>query len=290
MGVWGVGIFDNDLSEDVKIRYIELLKEGVSNQDATQRLIEEYSDILVSSPNDLESAEDFWLALAVMQWMYGRLMDFVKEKAIQILMDSQICFEDTLDNHKRKTIEQQWLQKLQGPMPPPKKIKTYKPFVCPWEIGDIFTLPISRENCEKQHLDGGYIAFQKIGVREEYPKVTVPVFHVAQKIFCHQPTIEDFLNAPLLPQFWGPNCYDEWWDGGIFHLDKVWYGLATYVKSVHSYPSQLKYIGNSKTITCGIREASNQSHLIQWDSFENAFFMMYNAWEGIDMTRIDPNI
>ena len=42
MGTWGTAILSNDTSADVKGEYIDLLGEGTSGPDATDRLIERY--------------------------------------------------------------------------------------------------------------------------------------------------------------------------------------------------------------------------------------------------------
>ena len=213
MGTWGTGIFDNDLSEDVKISYIELLREGYEGDEATQKVMGEYGDVLTAEPSDWESIEDFWLGLAAVQWTYGRLTDDVKERACEILVNSPTYFEDPLENRKREKVKKQWLERLQGPMPAPKKIKVFKPFVCPWKVGDIFAFPISPENCQKEGVKSGYIVFQKVGVGQAYPRLTIPVVHVAKKIFCECPTVEEYLESSLLPQFWAPQRYEKWWDG-----------------------------------------------------------------------------
>ena len=66
MGTWGAGIFDNDLSDDVKTAYLDLLREGYTTEQATRRLLADYADLLAADSQD--DAEDFWLGLAAIQW------------------------------------------------------------------------------------------------------------------------------------------------------------------------------------------------------------------------------
>ena len=42
MGVWGVAILSNDIAEDIKFIYKDLLGNGYSNEDASQVIIQEF--------------------------------------------------------------------------------------------------------------------------------------------------------------------------------------------------------------------------------------------------------
>lgn len=279
MGTWGAGIFDNDLSGDVKTAYLDLLREGYTTEQATRRLLADYADLLAADSQD--DAEDFWLGLAAIQWTYGRLVESVKEKACRILTAPSAYFEDPAEAKKRKQIERDWLQRLQGDMPPPKKIKVRKPFACPWSIGDIFALPVSAEKCRELGLPGTYMAFQKVGTEEAYPKLTVPVLHVSKRLFETCPTVEEYMHTPLLPQFFGPESVGKWWNGGLIHLDEPRYELSVRVSSLRSYPKELIHIGHSS-----IKEISGAAHQIEWKDFEYVFFMMYTAWKDIDAENL----
>lgn len=37
MGTWNVGIFQNDIADDVKDEYIECLREGLSDEEADKK-------------------------------------------------------------------------------------------------------------------------------------------------------------------------------------------------------------------------------------------------------------
>lgn len=43
MGAWGTAIFSDDVACDIRDDYKELIGEGLSNEDATNQLIENYS-------------------------------------------------------------------------------------------------------------------------------------------------------------------------------------------------------------------------------------------------------
>ena len=77
MGTWGTGIYDDDVSSDVKYEYVDMLRQGVSNEEATQKLINRWDT------EDIEEGPIFWFALANIQWDYGRLLEYVKEEALK---------------------------------------------------------------------------------------------------------------------------------------------------------------------------------------------------------------
>lgn len=77
MGSWGLTNLQNDIAEDVKSDYISLLQKGKTGEEATKELTLQYEDAIA----DLDDAPVFWLALADVQWDYGRLEKHVGEKA-----------------------------------------------------------------------------------------------------------------------------------------------------------------------------------------------------------------
>ncbi len=79
MGVWGPGVFSNDLAADVRSQYRELLEDQVPDLEATRRVIESYRSL------DADEASVFWLALAAAQSRVGRLEESVKARAIEII-------------------------------------------------------------------------------------------------------------------------------------------------------------------------------------------------------------
>ena len=283
MGTWGTGIFQNDIADDVKTRYIELLHDGYSGKEANDALIEENRDIL--SLDCLLDAEEFWLSLAAIEWSYGRLIDETKTQAMEFLKNQTIYFENPKDQKDRLSVKQQLLQQLEKTMPAEKKVKVYKGFICPYKIGDIFALPLNSEKSRLYGKTGNYISFQKVGVYEDYPKLITPVFYVAKKVFESKPTVEDYLQAPLLPQFWAPENYGKFWDGTSFKLDDVLYGVAVRVTSKRSYPKDLMYIGHSFPAKKGFLEREDDSHHTEWSRFESFFWDMYNLWKDIDITK-----
>lgn len=67
MGAWGTGLYSNDSACDIRGDYIDKLKRGKTNDEATQELINSNRDIM----GDVEEEPLFWFALADTQWNYG---------------------------------------------------------------------------------------------------------------------------------------------------------------------------------------------------------------------------
>jgi hypothetical protein len=63
MGAWGTATSD-DTASDVRDEFRDLIGEGLSTEQATEKLLSEYA----SSLEDLDDGPPFWLGLAVTQW------------------------------------------------------------------------------------------------------------------------------------------------------------------------------------------------------------------------------
>ena len=78
MGAWGTSLYSNDLACDIRGDYLDELKRGETNEEATLKLIKKNLCNMV----DGEDEPLFWFALADTQWNYGRLLQNVKDKAL----------------------------------------------------------------------------------------------------------------------------------------------------------------------------------------------------------------
>ncbi len=63
MGAWGIKLYQNDMAEDIKSMYKEFLRDGKTNEEATQELISEFEEILY----DIDDGPNFWFVLADQQ-------------------------------------------------------------------------------------------------------------------------------------------------------------------------------------------------------------------------------
>ena len=81
MGAWATSLYANDTTCDIREEYVDKLKRGKTNEEATLELIEQNREI----QGDVEEEPLFWFALADTQWNYGRLLPNVKERAVFFL-------------------------------------------------------------------------------------------------------------------------------------------------------------------------------------------------------------
>jgi hypothetical protein len=105
MGAWGIDIFDDDLTLDVKGDYEDILDSGLSHEQVTKKLIDRYHDALADS----DESSLFWLALAAIQLEHGALITAVKKNALNAI-DSDpdlLRWKDSPDAHKRRQILEQ---------------------------------------------------------------------------------------------------------------------------------------------------------------------------------------
>lgn len=162
MGAWGPGLYQDDVAEDVKTEYVNLLRIGKTNQEATEKLIEDNRMII----NDFDDAPIFWFALADTQWKLGRLLPYVKDKALMYLTkedDLKKWDNGNKTSYKyRKKVLEELIQRLNSPMPALKKISLYKYFKCSWNVGDTYAFRLESEHSKLNNLFGHYLIIHKI--------------------------------------------------------------------------------------------------------------------------------
>jgi hypothetical protein len=139
MSAWGTAIFSDDTAADTRDAFTHFIAEGLTPAQATERLIAESADIL----DDEDDAGVFWLSLAATQWRLGRLVDSVRDRAIEIIESGtelrrwQHNPRAELDRRKKH------LDKLRTQLlTPPSKPKTVKPLEkssTDFKTGDVAT-------------------------------------------------------------------------------------------------------------------------------------------------------
>lgn len=141
MGVWGVGLFQDDVTCDIKQEYLNRLRIGYTNEEATEEVIDYNAD----SVEDEEEAPLFWFALADIQWRYGRLLPEVKEMAMKYLKSGE-DLERWKGNaklyKKRKFVLEELEKKLNSPMPTERKVSKLYLKKATWRPGDLLLYKI----------------------------------------------------------------------------------------------------------------------------------------------------
>lgn len=136
MGTCGTALYSDDLAADVRDDFKDHIAAGLSAEDATNALLEEY--IPQSDMQDCWPV--FWLALADTQWKTGRLTSLTKANAHEILAngsDLRRWAEDKALLESRKKVLSTLAEQLKCTPPLPKKIRKRKQNVTHYKIGEV---------------------------------------------------------------------------------------------------------------------------------------------------------
>jgi len=89
MGTLEAGIFENDLSMDVRSYYYEFLEESDSDHEVVyKKLLKQYKTEMIDfSPSE---KADFWFAVAEIQMDNDKLYPEVKQKCMKLLANKNI--------------------------------------------------------------------------------------------------------------------------------------------------------------------------------------------------------
>ncbi|HTF95546.1 MAG TPA: hypothetical protein VL995_05415 [Cellvibrio sp.] len=81
MGIWGAGIYENDDSCQARDDFIYLLRSGFSAEEASDDILDSHSELIV----DIEIEAPIIFALAETQWKFGRVVEKIAKRAIEII-------------------------------------------------------------------------------------------------------------------------------------------------------------------------------------------------------------
>lgn len=175
MGAWGVLLFQDDVAEEVRDAYIDLIKNGKTSQEATDELMADY-ELEIADPED---GPIFWFALADTQWRYGRLLDFVKDKALLHIRDGADLTrweeEGSKPALRRRAVLEKLQEKLLSPMPKEKKFGKSRLFRCEWSYGDVYAYQMKSEEARACGLFGKYVLLRKVDEGLWHPGHIVPI-------------------------------------------------------------------------------------------------------------------
>ncbi len=178
MGFWGVDLYQNDTSLDVKEQFEEQLRKGRDVEEVTLELIQEYEGI----ENDRSEECAFWLALADTQWTWGVLLPYVKNQAMLLLEKGGDleCWqnEPSTIQLQRKRVLLDLQYNLLQPQPPKKKPVKRRVYRCEWKIGDVFAYRLEGKLAREKGLYGRYLLIQKVDEGTWYPGHIVPIVYI----------------------------------------------------------------------------------------------------------------
>ncbi|SEO40894.1 MarR family transcriptional regulator [Paenibacillus sp. OV219] len=115
MGAWGTGIFDDDTTCDVRDEYSALLEEGLSAEDASKSLLDNYHDEF-EDEEDVEVMSLVYIGLAGAQLEKNHLLNEIRVKTIELIEKGAdlSLWEDSEeeDLKERKLVLSEFKQKL----------------------------------------------------------------------------------------------------------------------------------------------------------------------------------
>src|SRR4051812_20486343 len=120
MGTWGAALFDDDDAADVRQDYRVWLADAQSDEGATDLAVRNVG----ADFSRLEDTTAFWLALAVVQWKFGRLDHRVRQAALRIIDDGMDIakWADSPLRAKRLSILRKIRAQITAPCPPAKAL------------------------------------------------------------------------------------------------------------------------------------------------------------------------
>ncbi|ONI64073.1 hypothetical protein ALI44B_05705 [Leifsonia sp. ALI-44-B] len=157
MGAWGAGVFANDTAADIRSEYREALEDELPDDAARQRVLEQFSYLLVGD----DTAAEFWIALAAAQSQVGRLDDDVRDAALTAINrgDGLDVWAEagTTELARRQAALQKLRTQLTGPQPASKRVRR------PWR--HIETELTAGDVLSYTTADGRLVLFRVAGVR-----------------------------------------------------------------------------------------------------------------------------
>lgn len=254
MSAWGTGLYQSDIANDVKSTYLGLLKKGKDNETALSETIDMFADAIA----DVDDAPLFWMALADQQWKLGRLQNEVKEQAISSIeseLGSLLWYEQSAKLGKqREQVLAELKAQLESPQPIEKKIRIKQPYICSWEIGDVFAFPLSQPVTMQNGMEARYILFQ-VGGKFSFAENLIPVIRCwlsETTGMCEKPV---FIKSQPVQRN----------DGSYIYAYKL---LDTSERSV---PKKLIFLGNHPVIMAedDVNDIEYGNSGLVWKRFEN---------------------
>jgi hypothetical protein len=178
MASWGPKLYQDDLAQDIKDKYKDLLKRGKTSEQILEQFIEEFGNEI----EDSDEAPIFWFALADTQWELGRLLPVVKKKAIEWIEKGVDQEKWRLENPREAKIRDAVLKKLKeklnSPLPEEKKIAKHKIYKCEWKIGDVYAYKLESDYAKENGFSERYLLIHKVDECIWHPGHIIPIVRI----------------------------------------------------------------------------------------------------------------
>lgn len=234
MSAWGTKIFGNDLAQDIKSDFVEMLGIGMDILEIEEYLLNEAPE------DDDELACSFWTSLAALEWDYGVLNNNIKEKAKNIIKNNgdDELFISVNDKKKRRIELENLYNKLDTVNPKIKKIRPVFIYRTPWKVGDIFALDIN----------GHYVYIIISGIQRNQKKIeclsTESVFIKVYDLVTDQLLDIKSFKRKIFKKIKYKKLNDD--DKCNHYVERVW---CTSKREKNNFEKNLIYIGNKRIIS-----------------------------------------
>ena len=274
MGAWGVKLYQDDVAVDTRDSYRDMLREqeNCTDEELTAKFIEQNADYT----DDTEDGPVFWMALADMQWKYGRLEEYVKQKALECIRDGsdiERWLAESPKDAKKRSVELLALEeKLLSPQPPRKKFPKPNTYVCPWRIGDVYAYQFHTEFAKENGYDSRYIYLIK-AYDDTFGNAKYPRFYVYSGTSDALLSLEQVQEKEYLPQFFRQSVF------GKFPDKPRLYAIELQFTSARIVPKQyLHFIGHIDELPRPQNESSNDYYGVMWKNFEEYHINHFKEW------------
>jgi hypothetical protein len=141
MGAWGPGLWSDDTASDVRTTYREALEDGLSDEDAAEKVLAEFAAEL----EDQDTSPVVWLALAVSQHDRGRLTGEIRDHALEVISSGADArrWQDAQPRirARRAAVLARVGDQLAGPQPARKPVRRPARHVTALKPGDVLAFP-----------------------------------------------------------------------------------------------------------------------------------------------------
>nr|MBP3598108.1 hypothetical protein [Eubacterium sp.] len=195
MGTWETGLYQNDVSQDVKDTYMQKLWAGKSDEEALEETLKECHSEL----HDDDDKYDAYFGLVDVMWKKGRLTESLREEALVLICEEKQNprFENNRQIKQREKVLDKLETQLKAEMPARKRISVHKPFVTKFKPGEVYLYPITNPPKGKEMYKGWWAVIYVNRLRQHEWKVkgvwdTTPYVYV--KLAKEKPTSLDEIN------------------------------------------------------------------------------------------------
>lgn len=295
-----IKLYDDNDAFDIKEMYLKKRRDGKTHQEVNDELIK-----FIEETTDETMDDNFWFGLADVEWDYGVLDEYVKNKALDRIENGidieRYMDEEYLLKNRQKELEK-LKQKLNSPMPKEKKVRSKSVYICDWKIGDVFAFKLESPIAKDYGYDGEYLILQmckyhdSAGDIEPIVKIKITNNKILPKT---EEEIEKLENVIIYRTYVlnGEEIYYHdiqrlgLTQKQIDEITRFGYYLNVFPKTKRAVPKKLIYLGNYKLWKLNYKEhIKNNEHYFSscWSWIETRIIkLIFQFKENLDIETLE---